>query len=131
MPRNKGTETAQFSTALAAEFKICWLYHQQKGKTPLTKKKKKKEKKRSAEHNMTLNYIWSLGSSFGRTGSVDNFIITITHRSIMTRNGSIRILTQSAGAEECTDCFPAEGVRPPPSTSVLDMTLNNLMVRFQ
>ena len=38
---------------------------------------------------------------------------------------------QSTGAVEYTDCTSAEGVRPPPPTSVLDMTLNNLMVRFQ
>ena len=38
-------------------------------------------------------------------------------------------LAQSAGAVECTDCTSAEG-KDPPSTSVLDMTLNNLMVRF-
>ena len=39
-------------------------------------------------------------------------------------------VAQSAGAVEYTDCTSAEGVRPP-LTSVLDMTLNNLMVRFQ
>ena len=38
-------------------------------------------------------------------------------------------IAQSAGVVEYTDCFSAEG-KPPP-TSVLDMTLNNLMVRFQ
>ena len=40
--------------------------------------------------------------------------------------------TQSAGggAVEYTDCTFAAGWDPPP-TSVLDMTLNNLMVRFQ
>ena len=40
-------------------------------------------------------------------------------------------LAQSAGAEEYTDCASAEGKETPPPTSVLDMTLNNLMVRFQ
>ena len=44
---------------------------------------------------------------------------------------SLLLLAQLAGAVEYTDCFSAEGVRPPPPTSVLDMTLNNLMVRFQ
>ena len=39
-------------------------------------------------------------------------------------------LSQSAWAVEYTDCTSAEGVCPPP-TSVLYMTLNNLMVRFQ
>ena len=40
----------------------------------------------------------------------------------------IVIIAQSAGAVEYTDCFSAEGYDPP--MSVLDMTLNNLMVRF-
>ena len=35
----------------------------------------------------------------------------------------------SAGAVEYTNCFSAKGKTP--STSILDMTLNNLMVRFQ
>ena len=39
-------------------------------------------------------------------------------------------VAQSAGAVEYTDCTSAEGLRPL-LTSVLDMTLNNLMVRFQ
>ena len=38
---------------------------------------------------------------------------------------------QSAGAIEYTDCISAEGEDPPPPTSVVDMTLNNLLVRFQ
>ena len=35
----------------------------------------------------------------------------------------------TAGAVEYTDCFSAEGLRahPPPPTSILDMTLNNMM----
>ena len=37
-------------------------------------------------------------------------------------------IAQLAGAVEYTNCTSAEGVRPPPSMSVLDMTLNNLMV---
>ena len=37
---------------------------------------------------------------------------------------------QSAGGVEYTDCTSAEGLHPPPM-SALDMTLNNLMVRFQ
>ena len=36
-----------------------------------------------------------------------------------------------AGAVEYTDCTSAEGKDTPPPMSVLDMTLNNLMVRFQ
>ena len=39
-------------------------------------------------------------------------------------------LAQSAGAVEYTNCTSARGKTPSP-TSVLDMTLNNLMVRFQ
>ena len=39
------------------------------------------------------------------------------------------VVAQSAGAVEYTDCFFAEGKTP--LTSVLDMTLNNLMVRSQ
>ena len=38
-------------------------------------------------------------------------------------------IAQSAGAVEYTDCTSAEGQEPP--TSVLYMTLNNLMGRFQ
>ena len=37
-------------------------------------------------------------------------------------------LAQSAGAEEYTDCISAEEYPPP--TSILDMALNNLIVRF-
>ena len=37
--------------------------------------------------------------------------------------------TQSAGAAEYTDCTSAEMEDPP--TSVLDMTLNNLIVGFE
>ena len=40
-------------------------------------------------------------------------------------------LAQLAGAVECTNCFSAEEGGKTPPTSVLDMTLNNLMVRFQ
>ena len=36
----------------------------------------------------------------------------------------------STGAGEYTNCTSPEGVSPP-STSILDMILNNLMVRFQ
>ena len=43
----------------------------------------------------------------------------------------LRFLAQSAGAVVYTDCTSAEGYDPHPPTSVLDMTLNNLMVRFQ
>ena len=39
------------------------------------------------------------------------------------------MLAQSAGAVEYTDASLQRGKNPP--TSVLDMTLNNLMVRFQ
>ena len=39
------------------------------------------------------------------------------------------LLVQSAGVAEYTDCFSAEGKTS--STSVLDMTLNNLIVRLQ
>ena len=39
-------------------------------------------------------------------------------------------IAQLAGAVEYTDCFSAEGKNPPSPTSVLDMTLNNLMVLF-
>ena len=45
-------------------------------------------------------------------------------------NFSLRFFAQSAGAVEYTDCFSAEG-KTLPTTSVLVMTLNNLMVRFQ
>ena len=39
------------------------------------------------------------------------------------------LLAQSAGAIEYTDCTSVEGQDPP--TIVQDMTLNNVMVRFQ
>ena len=43
----------------------------------------------------------------------------------------ITTIAHSAGAVEYTDCFSAEGVRLPfVSMSVLDMTLNNLMMRL-
>ena len=41
-----------------------------------------------------------------------------------------KYLAQLAGAVEYTDCISAKGL-PPFPTSLLDMTLNNLMVRFQ
>ena len=41
------------------------------------------------------------------------------------------MFAQLAGAVEYTDCIFAEGRDPPLLLSVLDMTLNNLMVRFQ
>ena len=43
---------------------------------------------------------------------------------------SNRNIAQSAGAVDYTNCFSAGGKTPHP-TSVLDMTLNNLMVRLQ
>ena len=42
---------------------------------------------------------------------------------------SISAVALSAGAVEYTDCFSADGLDLP--TSVLDMTQNNPMVRFQ
>ena len=39
------------------------------------------------------------------------------------------MFAQSAGAVEYTDRFSAEGQDPP--TSILDITLKNLMVKFQ
>ena len=38
---------------------------------------------------------------------------------------------QSAGAVEYTDCISAESKTPPSPMSVLDKTLNNLMMRLQ
>ena len=43
----------------------------------------------------------------------------------------IYIYAQSDGAVEYTDCFSAEGLDPHSQTSVLEMTLNNLMMGFQ
>ena len=40
-------------------------------------------------------------------------------------------IAQSAGDVEYTDCTFVEGVRLPPLTSILDMTLKNRMLRFQ
>ena len=51
-------------------------------------------------------------------------IYTHTHTYINTR-----LLAQSAGAVEYTDCMSAESKALP--TSVPDMQLNNLMVRLQ
>ena len=45
-------------------------------------------------------------------------------------NKETKPIAQSAGAVEYTDCFSAEGKTPPHSMSVLNMTRNNLMVRF-
>ena len=42
----------------------------------------------------------------------------------------VRALTQEAGAVEYTDCTSALG-QPSPQTSVLIITLNNMMVRLQ
>ena len=39
-------------------------------------------------------------------------------------------IAQSTGAVEYTNCFSAEGQDPSPTTSVLNMTLNSLMLRF-
>ena len=39
-------------------------------------------------------------------------------------------IAQLAGAVKYTDCSPAGEKEPLPPMSVLDMTLNNLMVRF-
>ena len=39
-------------------------------------------------------------------------------------------IVQLAGAAEYTECFSGEGYDPTPM-SVLDMTLKNLMMRFQ
>ena len=40
-------------------------------------------------------------------------------------------IAQAAGAVEYTDCTSAEGKDPTPPMSDLDVTLNNIMVRFQ
>ena len=56
-----------------------------------------------------------------------NSIHTHSHTHTHTHT-HIYICPVGWGAVEYTDCF---SVRPPPLTSVLDMTLNNLMVRFQ
>ena len=40
-------------------------------------------------------------------------------------------IAQSAGAVEDADCASAEGGTPTSETSVIDMTLNNLIVMFQ
>ena len=54
--------------------------------------------------------------------------IIIVHTSLYCVD--ISLFAQSAGTVEYTDCSSAEGKTPPPM-SVLDMTLNNLMVGFQ
>ena len=41
------------------------------------------------------------------------------------------MIAQLAGAVEYTDCTSAEGVKPLLPNECPDMTLNNLMVRFQ
>ena len=40
-------------------------------------------------------------------------------------------LAPSAGTVECSDCISAAGLSLPTPMSVLDMILNNLMVRLQ
>ena len=49
---------------------------------------------------------------------------------ILVDYSQIQLVAQSTGAVEYTDYFSAEG-KTPPSMSVLDVTLNNLVVRFQ
>ena len=44
---------------------------------------------------------------------------------------TIKLVAQAAGAVEYTDCFSAEGLPSDSEKSVLDMTLDNLMVRLQ
>ena len=40
-------------------------------------------------------------------------------------------VTLAGGAVEYTHCFSAEESDPPPTTCILDMTQNNLVVKFQ
>ena len=60
--------------------------------------------------------------------------LTVATRVMQSSSNELNIssscFAQLAGAVEYTDCITAEGYGRPP-TSVLDMTLNNLMVRFQ
>ena len=67
-------------------------------------------------------------------------LLHVPDHSLFYANSFIKVLTnwfaQLAGAVEYTDCFSAEGYNPTPrpenknKTSVLDLTLNNLMVRL-
>ena len=56
---------------------------------------------------------------------VENFLL-----SKLISISRLKFIAQSAGAVEYTDCTSAEVWDPPPM-SVLDMTVNDLMVRFQ
>ena len=71
---------------------------------------------------MTLNCLWWWGYGSGYLRSVEYAFIAFTPISTLTS-------AQSAEAVEYTDCIFAEGYDLP--TKVLDMTRNNLMVRFQ
>ena len=59
---------------------------------------------------------------------------TTKYRAYSTFENSLKptlnFFAQSAVTVEYTDCFSAEGLDSP-SKSVLDMTLNNLMMSFQ
>ena len=54
---------------------------------------------------------------------------TYITEKLLAKHINTHPLVQSAGAVEYTDWFSVERQDSP--TSVLDMTLNNLMVRFQ
>ncbi len=58
-----------------------------------------------------------------------NFQVIVSFEPSRNFNNKAKT-AQSAEAVEYTDCTFAEGYDPPPM-SVLDMTLNSLMVRFQ
>ena len=61
-------------------------------------------------------------------GYVTNLFLPIYRSSTLACYLSWVLL---AGIEEYTDCIFAEGLDPPPPTSILDLTVINLMVRLQ
>ena len=95
--------------------------------------------------DMTLNYIWWSSDEYGMPIHCQDYQSFsswsgVTYKSYMYRsNKSIWKLTILLIHESCPvgwGCrihrlLLCRGVRPPPPTGVLDMTLNNLMVRFQ
>ena len=60
-----------------------------------------------------------------------NRIISVRWTTEVDHSNSVNHVAELARAAEYSDYIPAEGRVKTPPTSVLDMTLNNLMVRLQ
>ena len=80
-------------------------------------------------------YIWEVQVLKQNLWVSFTFGVMTSHMPINSKltslNYSYFTVDQSAEAVEYIDCISAEGKDSHPSTSIPDMTLNNLMVRFQ